>query len=206
MRDLPVLCIVDSSFRAARKLARHLIAQGHTRIAFINCHTPDALNPEKFAGFEAAMHEKGLEVDPELVAVPPHYLPNEELQKFIDKFIGKILALPNPPTALFAFNDLRALMATKSLQARGINIGTDFAVAGFGDGAIRQRLCDWLTSSRIQVRKIGEDGLRAALSGRNLTEGRTIVVPNRLIIRASTMPIGRTGARKPVTQLVVAHV
>jgi DNA-binding LacI/PurR family transcriptional regulator len=112
--------------------------------------------------------------------------------------VERLLALPDPPTAIFAFDDNRALPAIRALQARGIAVGRDFAVAGFGDSAIRRGLCDTLTSCRIYPRKMGEEALRAALEERGPGEGRTIIVPDRLCIRSSTCPPkGAEGRSQP---------
>jgi len=188
VRDLPIIGVVDGSFEGARAVAKHLLAVGHRRIAFINCHNPSATNPEKFAGFRAALRDRGLEADPALVAEPAEPVAGEALDRFVAAAVDLWLKLPDPPTAVFGFDDSRALAAVRALEARGRQVGRDFSVAGFGDSAIRRGLCDWLTSCRIYPRKMGQEAVRAALAGNGQGGGRTIIVPNRLYIRKSTCP------------------
>jgi LacI family transcriptional regulator len=189
-RDLPIVGVVDGSFEGAKAVARHLLALGHRRIAFIDCPGREALNPEKFAGYRAALSQKGLPLDEALVIVAPEARSGPILEQFIDGEIERLLGLPDPPTAIFGFDDNRALPAMKALERRGLVVGKDYSVAGFGDGAIRQGLCDRLTSCRIYPRKMGREALLAALGGRSPEHGRTVIVPDRLYVRASTCPPG----------------
>ncbi len=185
LRDLPITGVVDGSLEGMRAVARHLLALGHRRIAYLDTYDRVAVNPEKFAGYAAALAEKGLPVDPALVACPSGPGNPEE---FAARATAALLDLADPPTALVAFDDLRALGAVRAAEARGRKVGADFSVAGFGDGASRSGACDWLTSCRVYSRKIGQEAVRAALAPRRPGEGRTIIIPDRLIIRRSTGP------------------
>ena len=132
---------------------------------------------------------------PELVATPESCGVDfdarpfgEALRDFAAAALERLLGLPDPPTALLGFDDSRALAALGELNRHGRKAGEDFALAGMGDGAIRRGECDWLTSTRTYPRKMGAAALRAALEGGLPSEGRTIIVPNRLYIRRSTCP------------------
>ena len=59
-----VSCVRIDDFHAAREMTLHLIAQGHSRIAFIKGQPTQTASAQRLAGFEAAMEESGLEVDP----------------------------------------------------------------------------------------------------------------------------------------------
>jgi DNA-binding LacI/PurR family transcriptional regulator len=187
-RDLPIVGVVDGSFEGARAVARHLLALGHRRIAFIDCPNRDAENPEKFAGYRAALADRGLPVDEQLVVIPP--APTEEavLDEFVDREVGRLLGLPEPPTAIFGFDDNRALPALRALERRGLAVGRDFSLAGFGDSAARRGLCDRLTSCRIYPRRMGRAALHAALGTASPERGHTVIVPDRLYVRESTCP------------------
>ena len=188
IRDLPVTCVVNASFEGARAVARHLVALGHRRIAFLDCYGREAVNSEKSAGSRSALEEKGLAFCAELVHAPEANVWGPELEAFADRAVERLLALPDPPTAVFGFDDHRALAAAAALERRGRRAGRDFSVAGYGDSAFRRGGCDWLTSCRTYPRKIGQEGVRAALSGAVGQEGRTVIVPDRLYIRRSTCP------------------
>jgi DNA-binding LacI/PurR family transcriptional regulator len=189
VRDMPVIGVVDGSFQGARAATRHLLGLGHRRVAFLNCGNSGANNPWKHGGYQAALADRGLAYDPELVAGPEQFTGGDtDMGSFVRAALDRLLALPDPPTALVGFDDFRALPALDALRERGRKPGEDFAVAGMGDSAIRRGVCDWLTSTRTYPRKMGGVALRAALQGGLPSEGRTIIVPNRLYIRRSTCP------------------
>jgi DNA-binding LacI/PurR family transcriptional regulator len=188
VRDLPVVTVNDGSFAGSRAVTRHLIGLGHRRIAFLNCHHPAENNPEKLAGYRAALTEKGLLVDARLVLERPAANEGGHLETFADRAVEHLLGLPDAPTAILGFDDGFALPAVRALERRGLRVGQDLSVAGQGDSAIRQGTCDWLTSTRTYPDKIGAEAVRAALARGPLTEGRTVIVSNRLCVRRSTCP------------------
>jgi len=202
VRGLPVTTVVDNGFDAMRTTARHLLALGHRRIAFIDCHNRAVNNPEKFAGYRAALAEKGIVPDEELVAVPDE--PDDlyavdagdwnapSVRGFVSRSVERFLGLADPPTAILGFDDRRAYPALQELEGRGLRVGTNYSVAGCGDQAVRRGVTDRLTSARIYPRQMGQEALRAATASGTSREARTIFVPTRLMIRSSTcQPSGR---------------
>jgi DNA-binding LacI/PurR family transcriptional regulator len=202
IRDLPVTCVVDGSFEGMRAVTRHVLRLGHRRVALLDCHNRDAINPEKHAGYCAALREKDLDPDPELVAVPPrrvHSDPSEgtEFSALVEADVRRLLALAEPPTAIVAFDDSYALAAMRELERRGLRVGEDICLAGHGDAAIRRGLSDQLTSCRTYPHRMGEAAARAALEPGTRGEARTIIVPNRLYIRKSTCPPSHRSGGEP---------
>jgi DNA-binding LacI/PurR family transcriptional regulator len=198
VRGLPVTTVVDNGFDAMRATTRHLLALGHRRIAFIDCHNRAVNNPEKFAGYRAALAEKGIVPDDELMAVPDE--PDDlyavdagdwdapSVGGFVSRSVERFLGLAAPPTAILGFDDRRAYPALQELERRGLRVGTNYSVAGCGDQAVRRGVTDRLTSARIYPRQMGREALRAACEPGRAGEGRTILVPARLFIRQSTCP------------------
>ncbi|HOX07378.1 MAG TPA: GntR family transcriptional regulator [Planctomycetota bacterium] len=196
VRGLPLTMVVDAGLEGMREVTRHLLALGHRRIAFIDCFNRAVNNPEKFAGYRAALLERGLAVDEALVAVPASEDGLYDAEPFgayaVDEFVSaavrRLLALPEPPTAIIGFDDGRALPAVREAERLGRGVGRDFSVAGFGDQAVRRGWSDRLTSSRIYPRQMAREAVRAALGGERPREARTVFVPTRLFIRSSTCP------------------
>ena len=110
--------------------------------------------------------------------------------------MARFLALARPPTALFAGTDRRALAALKALEASGVRVGKDFALVGFGDSAFRLGQCDRLTSVRIYTRQMGEAAVRAAVEAMEAPGARTVIVPDRLIVRGTTCRAGAAALRR----------
>jgi DNA-binding LacI/PurR family transcriptional regulator len=198
VRDIPVIGIVDGSFEGGRAVTRHLVGLGHRRIAFVDTWNREAVNPWKHGGYRTGLADRGLAYDPGLVAVPEELGVDRlgglaEAERHLGAAaVGMLLGRPAPPTAILCFDDGLALAVISELERRGIRPGRDLSVAGLGDSAYRRGTCDWLTSCRTYPRKMGRAALRAALEGGRPREGRTIIVPNRIMIRNSTCtPAGR---------------
>lgn len=95
--------VVVDSFGGAYKAARHFIETGHTRIATIRWDVAsDPASPKKFAGFSCALGEAGIPVRPEYVVESPHTKVGDQLPGRVA--VEQLLALPEPPTAVFVEN------------------------------------------------------------------------------------------------------
>jgi LacI family transcriptional regulator len=182
VRDLPVLGVVDGSFEGARRAVSYLVKLGHRRIAYL-APGEDRENPhEKTQGYRAALSQARISPVPELIA-SPGYAENEAR---IRAAVRGFMQLPEPPTALFAGVDSRALVALDELERLGVRMGSEFALVGFGDSAFRLGQCDRLTSVRIYTRLMGEAAVRAVLDSGGLAGARTVIVPDRLVVRGTS--------------------
>ncbi len=97
--------VVVDSFAGARAAVRELIERGHHRIAVLrwlwNLSAVNSTN--KFAGFKAGLADAGLELRPEYVReIRTSWRENGYTPARSD--VEALLALPEPPTALFVDN------------------------------------------------------------------------------------------------------
>ncbi|HOX08336.1 MAG TPA: substrate-binding domain-containing protein [Planctomycetota bacterium] len=193
LRGVPAILVGDDSINGAREVTRHLLELGHRRIGFLDVGDRQQWNPDKHGGYLAALEEAGVPVDERLTVAPMLGVPVDSAQapRLVDAAVGELLALADPPTAIFAYDDRRALLVIESLRRRGIEPGRDISVAGFGDTASRNGTCDALTSCRIDFRKMGQEAVRALLRPATPGEGRFILVPDRLAVRTSTAVVKR---------------
>ncbi|HOX07474.1 MAG TPA: GntR family transcriptional regulator [Planctomycetota bacterium] len=196
LRDVPVIAVVDGSFEGARRAVRYLAKLGHRRIAYL---TPreDAETPHaKSHGYRAALDENGIAYDPGLVCPDP----GDAGEAHIPEAVDRLLALPDPPTAVFAGNDRKAMAAWEALEACGRRPGADVALVGFGDTASRSGAAQGLSSVRILTRRMGELAVKALVDAGGRPAARTVIVPDTLMIRGSTCPPGvaaRSSASEP---------
>jgi DNA-binding LacI/PurR family transcriptional regulator len=195
IRDMPIVGVVDGSFEGARAVTRHLIGLGHRRIAFLDTWNREAINPWKYGGYRAGLADRRVAYDPDLVLTPEELGVSSEgsekgktMQSLARAAVSRLTDLPRRPTALLCFDDYRCPPLLPALEERGLVAGRNFALAGLGDSAFRRGVCDWLTSCRTYPRKMGRAALKAALETGRPDEGRTIIVPNRIMIRRSTCP------------------
>jgi DNA-binding LacI/PurR family transcriptional regulator len=168
----------------AYTLTQHLLALGHRRIGIIR--GPDYLATQgRWRGYESALFDTRLSSDPLLCTFGDFTTPGgyQGAQCLMER--------PDPPTAIFAFNDRMAIGAIHWLREHGYSIPDQISVAGFDDIAniLNTEFPDsLLTTIRIFSPELGQ---RAAELLFDLIEGNSptsteIVIPTRLIVRHST--------------------
>jgi LacI family transcriptional regulator len=141
----------------ARLATRHLIEAGHTKIAYLG--GPHGLFSvvERHEGFQQAMAEAGLPVRPDYVALGGF---DPELARATTL---KFLALPDPPTAIFASSDYLVIGAVMGLREAGIAVPQQMSLIGFDDMPFGNLLTPPLTAIRQPVDQIGRQGFQLLL-------------------------------------------
>lgn len=183
-----VSCVRIDDFHAAREMTAHLIAQGHTRIAFIKGQPTQTASGQRQAGFEAAMEEAGYEIDPSLV-----------IQGFFTYKSGleaaeKLLARKRIPTAIFASNDDMAAAAISVAHRRGLDVPNDLSVVGFDDTPIATTVWPELTTIRQPIAAMAEAAINLLLhkirrpKDRHAAQPVDHLVPYVLVKRDSVAP------------------
>ena len=95
--------VVVDNFNGARTAVQHLAHVGHTRIGTIRWNVDgDPASQEKYAGYLCALGEAGLEARPEYVVESPYKREAGDLPGRVA--VGRLLSLPEPPTAVFVEN------------------------------------------------------------------------------------------------------
>ncbi|KAB8196756.1 LacI family DNA-binding transcriptional regulator [Nonomuraea phyllanthi] len=170
---------------AAREATAHLLDLGRRRVAAIG-DQPYA-NGEtaqlRTAGYRQAHARAGLEVDEELVVTTPHFH-----RRLGAEAMERLLALPEPPDAVFCYNDLLALGAIRALTRAGRRVPDDVAVVGVDDIEEGQYSTPSLTTiapDKGEIARRAVDTLMGAING-SAAAPSEIVVPHRLIVREST--------------------
>jgi len=170
--------IVSSNRAGTHDGVAHLIAHGHRRIGFIG-DLPVKLytRRERLAGYRTALQEAGLPYDRSLVT-------NAHDQPAAATATAQLLALSDPPTALFAGNNMVALgMVAELARSRR----KDIAVVAFDDVPLAEALEPALTVVAQDPEEIGRAAAATALArlDGDRSRARTITVPTRLIARGS---------------------
>ena len=116
MRRLPGLkasLVAPENREGARKATAHLIAKGHSRIAFVGGMASMFVREERLAGYRLALEEADIPFDPSLVIeTTTNYSGGEGAP-------AKLMNLPAPPTAALCFNDVVAIGAHAGADRRG---------------------------------------------------------------------------------------
>ena len=193
--DPPFPHVAIDNQEAARAATEHLIALGRHRIGAIGAEAEDrheSANPSetsvlRLAGYRRALDDAGIPWRPELVAVVDDFRRADGAAA-----MHALLALPDPPDAVFCFNDLLALGALRALRDHGLNAPGDVAVIGIDDieeGRFSSPSLSTVAPDKKEIARIAID-LLIQRGARPLEAPRTAVAGHRLIARESTGHIG----------------
>ncbi len=188
---VPASHVVAHNSGGAYQAVKHLVALGHQRIACVSLPERPSSIEERIRGYEQALRdERLLPLATVSLAIGKHtaqdsvprYTP-EELAP-----IDQLLAVHEPPTALFCVNDFIALGVMQHLLARGVRIPQDLAIPGFDDIALAPYMPVPLTTMAQPKYEIGAHAAQLLLDhiAGIVEPQREIVLPTTLIIRAST--------------------
>ncbi len=180
--DGPVPTVSAANSAGADQAIRHLLELGHRRIAAITGPHGWLATAERTRGYLAALAAAGIAPDDDLVIESNFDVDGGRAATAI------LLDLPEPPTAIFAFNDQLAIGSMQTAFARGLRIPDDLSIVGFDDTAEAELVTPALTTLRQPLAEMGRMGvslLDRLLDNRQL-EALHVELATQLIIRGST--------------------
>ena len=168
----------------AEQAMRHLLDLGHRRIAQITGPRGWLATEDRRLGYQAALASAGILPDPALEQEAiPEIAPGRAAAE-------RLLDLPEPPTAIFAFNDNIAIGTIQAARARGLRVPEDLSVVGFDDVEPATIVTPALTTVRQPLAEMGRTAvsLLTRLLERQRFETLHIELAVRLVVRDSTAP------------------
>jgi LacI family transcriptional regulator len=163
---------------------RYLIELGHERIGYISGHPLFLSAAERFEAYKAALADHGLRFDPDLVRSGAYqYRPAYEATH-------ELMRLPNPPTAIFAANDLSAQGVYDAARSLELRIPDQLSVVGYDDVPQAAFLYPPLTTVRQPLLEMGRGAARLLLDmianpGQPV---QSVLYETSLIVRDSCQP------------------
>ncbi len=171
--------IVPDDYYGAKVAVEHLMGLGHRRIAYINGPESWHSARRRWAGYTETMQAHQLPIEPGFIQ------PGEWEYDSGYAAALHLLDLAEPPTAIFAANDLMALGAINALEDRGLNIPNQMAVVGYDNRDFTRIVRPRISTVSMPVYEMGHAA--AELLVKQITEGRQeadeIRVKGRLYIR-----------------------
>jgi len=175
----------------AMSAVNHLLALGHRRIAMIAGASGAAhftAPGDRRAGFATALAAAGVSAEHDCDVDGDYTVDGGE------RAMVSLLALPNPPTAVFAQSDEMAIGALRAIRKVGLRCPEDISVVGFDDHEMAA-LFDLSTVAQ-PVREQGARAARhllAALNGAGPATSEEVAT--HLVVRGTTgPPKGHTSA------------
>jgi LacI family transcriptional regulator, galactose operon repressor len=173
--------VASDNIGGARLAVRHLHELGHTRIATIAGPSNTKPGADRTLGYRAEMRELGL-------TIPPGYeVEGDFYPESAERAMQSMLALTEPPTAVFAAADMMAVGAIRTLRSAGLLVPDDIAIVGFDDIRVAELLSPPLTTVRQDMVGIGLAAGRALveqIENPDVTPP-VLTLPVELVVRAS---------------------
>ena len=147
--------VVPEEVAGGRTATTHLLKKGHRRVGFINHSHVIPATIGRLQGYQEALAEFNIPFDEELVYA------DETESTGGYRGTMQLMALANPPTAIFCFNDRTAMGAFDALRKLGLSIPNDVAVIGFDNlEMIAAYLYPPLTTVQLPHYAMGEWAVR----------------------------------------------
>ena len=173
-----------SNWNGGLAAARHLLGLGHRRIGVITGPDRKESSRARFDGFRAGMDLGGVPLDPALQRSGDFEITGGR------ECARELLALPDPPTAIFACNDGMALGVYHAAAEAGLRIPADLSVVGFDDLPKAQWTIPPLTTIRQPLTEMGAAaaGMVVALAAGGPLPHQRVELATELVVRESTAP------------------
>lgn len=173
-----------TNWQGAYDATKYLIELGHRRIGFITGLTELHSAMDRLGGYQSALTDWHLPIHEELIVKGDFWEQGGYLAA------QKLLDLPNPPTAIFASNDLLAFGTMEAIRQRGLSIPADISVVGFDDIPQASLVYPALTTVHQPLEKMGRLAVKMLLEHIDSLEYLPYVatLATNLIIRDSCQP------------------
>jgi LacI family transcriptional regulator len=178
--------VISNERSAAASMADYLVGLGHRRIGYIAGPKGLFSTQERLEGFRDALEKHGCYPAPDMFTRGAY-----TFESGIE-CARKLLANPDPPTAIFASNDEMAVGVVNVAQDMGLRVPEHLSVAGFDDSILASRIMPSLTTIRRPVRRMASlaaSKLIATVDGRTEDARLGFMLDPALVIRDSTRAI-----------------
>ena len=181
--------VISDNVDGAARAVQHFHALGHRRIATITGLLETRPGAERLRGYRRALQAAGLAYRDEYVGYGDFYVESGR------RAMADLLALDEPPTAVFAASDMMALGAIRAAGDAGLGVPVDVSVIGFDDMQLAGHMNPPLTTIRQDKAGLGAaagSALVRLIDGDRDAVTQSTVLPVELVRRGSTRPRAAT--------------
>lgn len=178
--------VVIDDVAGGRLATQHLIELGHRKIGFVGDQFENPFNfvssRDRYEGYRQALVEAGISFQTEYLRQAPHG--REQARQMAND----LLALSDPPTAIFAASDTQAFGVLEAARDAALRVPEDVSVVGYDDIEIAEYL--HLTTIRQPLFALGVEGVELLLEtiSNPLPVPRRVLLPVELVVRGTTAP------------------
>lgn len=188
--------VIFDNRRLGYAMTEWLIHQGHRRIGvlFQDENTRHGPLINRMRGYREALAHHNIPFMPTLVCQTTSIGPGAPFEQ-----VDRWLSMPEPPTAILATDDLRAVALIEHLQSRGVRVPQDICVTGFDNREETRRFWPLIVTSQPDFEHMGEIACHALLD--RIAEPEipycTYVLDAPLLIRSHYRELGQNNVIEP---------
>ncbi len=174
--------VSSENYRSVYRAVDYLLNLGHRRIAFILGVMESKYSVERYRAYQAAFKDHGLVSDPQ-------YIVESDFSKMGGfRMMGRLLDLPDRPSAVICINDSVTPGALSQINARGLRIPEDISIVAIGSSDVLDMFQPPLTLIKIAAAQIGRMAAQTLIQfvENGTYPDKEVIIPSELIIRDST--------------------
>ncbi len=180
--------VIVDDYVGAKEAVEHLIDQGYKRIAHLEGAPGLLISEDRKRGYLDALKEHKLEIVDSLIQECP-----SGSQEDGNRAAKKLLAMPQPPDAIFTNNDPIAIGAMMAIKEKGLQIPQDIGLVGFSNWSYGSLIEPSLTTVDQPGFEMGQEAARLLI--RQIEAGdkdqepqpETKILKTTLIVRDSSI-------------------
>ncbi|WP_299258026.1 LacI family DNA-binding transcriptional regulator [uncultured Kushneria sp.] len=148
--DIDAHCISLDNEYGGYLATRHLLDQGHQSIACLTGPLRQQDAAERLAGYQRALHERGIPVDEQAI------IEGDFTEQGGEQGMMTLLAREMAVTAVVAGNDDMALGAMTILRARGVAVPRAMSLVGYDNEACARHVVPALTTVHAPLEEMAQ--------------------------------------------------
>ena len=179
--DSTIPYITSDNYQGSYDAVQELISKGHKRICLISGSKANELVQERTKGYMDALKNAHLE---ELILGDSFSIQNGY------ENTKTVLQLKNPPTAIFAMNNLIGFGVLKAIKELGLKIPQSISLIIFDNHPYLSLLSPSITTVKQNSEKIGEMAVKVILKQINQEfDSSSLKIPTELMLRDSILKL-----------------
>ncbi|MWC29148.1 LacI family DNA-binding transcriptional regulator [Paenibacillus sp. MMS18-CY102] len=173
--------VYSDNLNGGYQAIQYLQGLGHRKIAHISGGSYYFAGQQRQLGYELALQRLKLNKRPDYIIEGGDYTLESGYEAMLE-----LLALEDPPTAVFAAGDNLAIGAMKALKEKGLRVPEDVSIIGFDDIELASYVTPALTTIRQDTKLLGTKAAEILIESiESVRSIVNIVLPVELVIRES---------------------
>lgn len=190
--SLSINSVKVDDFIGGYEVTSFLISLGHEKIAVIGEEASSS--QERINGYKQALQDQHLPVNEKMIIVS-----SQSNVESIENVAGKLLDQDDPPTAIFACNDILAIGVVLAARQRNLQIPDHLSIAGFDNTFLSRSSDPPLTTVRQPIQDLCFqvfDMLVEEIKGEKKFKQRIVLLPELIVRKSTGAPPQKKASRK----------